>query len=64
MARDVAINKEACISCQLCADVLPAVFGMDESGLAEVRDSSGAPEEKIQEIIDACPAACISWIST
>ncbi len=63
MPRQVAVDKDTCISCQLCADVLPSVFRMDGAGLAEVFDSSGAPEDKIQEIIDACPAACISWVN-
>ncbi len=64
MAGDIAIDKEACISCQLCVDVLPTVFRMDDAGLAEIIDSSGACEEKIQEITVACPAACISWVNT
>jgi ferredoxin len=34
---------------------------MNEDGLAEVYDPAGAPEENIQEAIDACPVACIHW---
>ncbi len=61
MPRAVVVNRNDCISCQLCADVLPAVFRMDEDGLAEVHDSRGASEKEIQGIIDACPVACIQW---
>lgn len=61
MAKDVTVIKEECISCQLCADTLPQVFRMDQDDLAEVHDSSGASEEAIQEMIDACPVACIKW---
>ena len=61
MPGDVYVDKDACISCQLCADTLPAVFRMDDQGLAEVHDPSGAGETEIQEMVDACPVACIHW---
>lgn len=61
MARQPAVNKDKCICCQLCADVLPGVFRMDRLGLAEVHNGAGAGEAQIQKIIDACPANCIYW---
>jgi len=61
MARSLKVDKSACISCLLCVDVLPTVFKADASGLAEVQNSSGASEEEIRKIIDACPASCIFW---
>jgi len=56
------VNKEECISCQLCADLLPQVFRMDDRGLAEVHASDAAPHETIQKVMDACPKVCIIWI--
>lgn len=55
------VDQDACISCALCADTVPEVFRMTEENLAEVFDPAGAPEEKIQQAIDACPVACIEW---
>jgi ferredoxin len=61
MARKPYVDQDACISCNLCVDTVPEVFRMNEDGLAEVYDPSGAPEDSIQEAIDACPVACIHW---
>ena len=61
MARTPYVDQDACISCNLCADTVPEVFQMNDEGLAEVHDPTGAPEEKIQEAMDACPTACIHW---
>ena len=61
MARTPYVDKDVCISCNLCVDTVPEVFRMDEDNLAEVYDPTGASEDKIQEAIDACPVACIHW---
>ncbi len=61
MPRKPYVDKDVCISCNLCVDTVPEVFRLDEDGLAEVYDPSGAPEESIQEAIDSCPVACIHW---
>lgn len=63
MARIAYVDQDACISCNLCADTLPDVFRMNDAGLAEVYDPRGAGEETIQEMMDACPVACIHWKS-
>ncbi len=61
MARVPYVDQDVCISCRLCADSLPEVFSMNDDDLAEVHDPSGAPEDKIQEIMEMCPVACIHW---
>lgn len=61
MAKTPYVDQDACISCNLCADTVPEVFRMNDDNLAEVYDSTGASEDKIQEAIDACPVACIHW---
>jgi ferredoxin len=61
MAKKPYVDQDACISCNLCADTVPEVFRMNDLGLAEVYDPAGASEAKIQEAIDTCPVACISW---
>lgn len=61
MAKKPYVDGAACISCNLCVDTVPEVFRLDDDGIAEVYDSSGANEVRIQEAIDACPVACIHW---
>ncbi len=61
MARKPYVDHDVCISCQLCVNTVPEVFRMNDTNLAEVYDPFGAPEENIQEAIDACPVNCIHW---
>jgi ferredoxin len=63
MAKKIpVIDFDACIACGNCEAVCPEVFRLNESlGHSEVIDPAGAPEERIQDAIDQCPALCISW---
>lgn len=62
MARDLWVDEDECISCELCINNLPAVFRFAASGKAECYDPDGASEEEIQtDAIDACPVSCIHW---
>ena len=56
------IVEEECIACGNCEAVCPEVFRLNENlGHSEVINPQGAPEEKIQEAMDQCPAQCIHW---
>lgn len=55
------VNQDECTSCELCTEIAPNTFVMNDDDLAEVTDSKHDPEEDIQEAIDSCPAECISW---
>lgn len=62
MAKTPWVEKDECISCELCVMSCPAVFRLDADGKAECFDADGATEEEIQTgAIDACPVACIHW---
>ena len=61
MAKIPYVDKDVCISCNLCVDMLPDVFRLDDDDLAEVHDPNGASEENIQEAMDSCPVSCIHW---
>ena len=72
MARIPVVDQESCISCEVCTHICPEVFRMSgEAGdghdhahgehKSEVYNPTGAPEAKIEQAMDACPAACIYW---
>lgn len=61
MPKIAYVDKAACISCELCVNMVPAVFRMGDDGLAEVFEPTGASEGEIQDAIDNCPVSCIHW---
>lgn len=61
MTRTLILDQDVCICCNLCVDTLPSVFRTGEAEVAEVHDPMGASAEEIQQVIDACPVACIRW---
>jgi ferredoxin len=70
MSKKVAVNKDDCTSCSLCADTLPHYFRLDADDLAESHNSgdnvndADIPEpdyDAVQESIDDCPGECIHW---
>jgi ferredoxin len=56
------VVEDECIACGTCQELCPEVFVVNENlGFAQVLNPSGAPDDKIQEVIDACPVSCIHW---
>lgn len=61
MAKVVYVDQEVCIGCGLCQSVVPEVFRLNDAGVSEVYNQTGASESKIQDAIDGCPVGCIHW---
>lgn len=71
MPRIPVVDQDSCIGCEVCTQICPAVFRMEgeddghdhdhHDSKSEVYNPTGASEEKIEEAMDACPAACIYW---
>ena len=53
---NACVNDDACIGCGLCTNIAPAVFGK-----AYALDTAEENRSAVQEAIDACPTAAISW---
>lgn len=60
MGKTVEVDREACIACGLCVSVAPEVFRL-EGGASIAYDPQGASQEKIQQCVNGCPVAAISW---
>lgn len=71
MGRVPVVDQECCIGCEVCVQICPEVFRMDDAGgdghghghdhKSVVHNPTGAPEAKIEEAMDSCPSACIYW---
>lgn len=61
MAKEPYVDDTECTGCELCVDTLPDVFEMTDDDVSHVHNPNGADEEKIQEVMDDCPAECIHW---
>jgi ferredoxin len=59
--RPVTLDAGRCKGCQACADILPEVFGWDETGEKVFLKQDSAPEEDLQRCIIICPARCIDF---
>lgn len=56
------IERNGCIGCGLCSDICPAVFKMDDEGLAVVYTTPipSDAEDLAQEAADNCPVSVIT----
>ena len=61
MAKEVMVDEGECTGCELCVDMLPEVFRMNNRGVSEAQNPHGTEEGTLQNVIDNCPAECIHW---
>lgn len=57
-----SVDRQACIGCELCANICPAVFEMDEDQISTVI-ADPVPlevEESAREADDSCPTNAIN----
>jgi ferredoxin len=55
------IELSDCISCGVCAEVIPEVFRFSDAGYIEIADVATYPQDEVNEAIKYCPTDCISW---
>ena len=55
------VELSDCILCEVCQDVCPEVFSLNDAGYIEVASLDSYPEAEVEEAIKNCPADCIYW---
>lgn len=56
------VDQNTCIGCGLCTSTVDEVFQMNDEGKAEAYSAvSEENKDAVQEAIDSCPVAAISW---
>lgn len=60
MALLIEINREVCMGSGNCSFWAPAVFDLDDDGVAVVIDAEGDTEDKIILAAQGCPTQAIS----
>jgi ferredoxin len=58
----VEVDQELCISCGVCVDLCPDVFGWNENEKAHnnVEEVPAEFEEVAQEAVESCPTSAIT----
>lgn len=60
MPLSIEINREVCMGSGNCSFWAPAVFDLDDDGVAIVIDAEGDTDEKIILAAQGCPTQAIS----
>jgi ferredoxin len=55
------IELSECILCEVCTEVCPSVFRLNEAGFIEIFDVGEADKPAVAEAIKYCPTDCIHW---
>lgn len=55
------IDLSECVKCDICVDLSPYVFIMNDADYIEVADLDDYPEEDINEVIRNCRGDCVYW---
>lgn len=50
-----------CIHCEICVELAPHAFQVNEAGFVEVLPLDDYSDEDIHEAVKNCPKDCISW---
>ena len=55
------VDKDTCIGCELCPEICPEIFSMEDDGLAVAKDIEipGDLLESAQEAEESCPVGAI-----
>jgi ferredoxin len=55
------VDLSTCILCEICVEVCPTVFAINDAGWVQVADLERYPVAEVNEAINNCPKDCIDW---
>ena len=55
------IEIGSCILCEICTELAPHAFQINDAGFVEVLPLDGYSDEDIHEAVKNCPKDCITW---
>lgn len=55
------LDLAECILCEVCIDLAPHAFQINDLGFVEVLPLDDYEDEDIQEAVKNCPKDCIDW---
>jgi ferredoxin len=55
------VDLGSCIGCEICVELAPHAFRINDAGFVEVIVLDDYSDEDIREAIKNCPKDCISW---
>ena len=55
------IDLACCILCEVCIDLAPHAFQINDAGFVDVLPLADYTDEDIHEAVNNCPRDCITW---
>jgi ferredoxin len=55
------VENSECVLCEVCVEVCPKVFELNDGGFVSVTELEKYPENEVDEAIKYCPTDCIRW---
>lgn len=59
--KEPVIELDQCILCEVCVEICPEAFTMNDLGYIEVVELKEYPDESLAEAVKNCPADCIIY---
>ena len=56
-----AVDLSCCIKCEVCIDLAPHAFELNDAGFVDVLPLKSYEDEDIHEAVKNCPKDCITW---
>ena len=55
------LDMAECILCEVCIDLAPHAFKINDAGFVEVLELKDYSDDDINEAVKNCPKDCITW---
>jgi len=56
-----AVDLSCCILCEICVELAPHAFVINDADFVEVQPLDDYSDEDIHEAMKNCPKDCITW---